>query len=436
MKHAVKITLIVLLMLGLVSAADAQTKFRAFTALTGGGTGALDKIAVADLTDGDIGFVTTATNFYVFRFDATATDAESSPTKIRPDDYATAGVWELIGLYGVTIQSGPSATPSLDFYDSDATDNDINAQVYVNCTDAGSNAEDCDIYIKAQVAGTLTTKIQIDADGNIILSDDLLVSDDLKVYFRDTAIYINSGADGYLDLEADTGIRFNAPVTLANEGSITAGGIILGDSTPDAEGELGYGSNQLSVHDGTASRPLLQIASTLITKSEYIPIRYAEADDTVTAPADAAEISTTTAIGRAFDAATEEGVVIWWNVPLDYSAGIKFRVYYALMADASADNTVVFGLSGCSVGNSEAIACSEGTAVTKADELGTDDDQYQMMVSDWSDAVTVTGIAVGEMAKLLFYRDADAAADDYGSDVSVIGIEIKYQAKVNASSDY
>lgn len=282
--------------------------------------------------------------------------------------------------------------------------------------------------------------INLGADQDVTLTHvadtGILLNAAMQLQFRDSAIYINSGTDGYLDLEADTGIRFNGPVTLANEGSITAGALILGDSTPDAEGEIGYASNQVSVHDGTASRALLQVASTLITKSEYLPIRYAEADDSVTAPADAAEISTTTAIGRAFDAATEEGVVFWWDVPLDYSAGIKFQVVYALMADASADNTVVFGLSGCSVGNSEAIACSEGTAVTKADELGTNDDQYQIMISDWSDAVTVTGIAAGEIAKLLFYRDADAAADDYGSDVAVIGIRIKYQAKVNASSDY
>lgn len=47
------------------------------------------------------------------------------------------------------------------------------------------------------------------------------IGTDVHLQFRDAAIYINSGADGYLDLEADTGIRFNGPVTFANEGAIT-----------------------------------------------------------------------------------------------------------------------------------------------------------------------------------------------------------------------
>ncbi len=220
MGKAFKITLVVMLVLGFFSAAEAQVKFRGFTALTGGGTGALDKIPVAELTNGDIGFVATSSYFYVYVFDSTGTDAESSPQHIRPDDYSTGGVWDLIGLYGVQVQSGPSATPALNFYDSDATDNDLSARIYVNCTDAGSGSEDCDMYFQVQVAGsdaTATTKIQIDADGNIIFSDDVIINEDLKLYFRDSAIYINSGADGYLDLEADTQIRINAPMDMMDE---------------------------------------------------------------------------------------------------------------------------------------------------------------------------------------------------------------------------
>lgn len=51
--------------------------------------------------------------------------------------------------------------------------------------------------------------------------DDVLISLDEKIYFGDTAVHVFSDDDGYLDLEADTGIRFNAPVTFANEGAIT-----------------------------------------------------------------------------------------------------------------------------------------------------------------------------------------------------------------------
>jgi hypothetical protein len=121
------------------------------------------------------------------------------------------------------------------------------------------------MYFQVQVAGsdaTATTKIQIDADGNIIFSDDVQISDDLKLYFRDSAIYINSGADGYLDLEADTGIRFNAPVTLANEGLITAGGVVLGDSTPDAAGEVGFdGTDKYSFYGANSDDFYFRVGS-------------------------------------------------------------------------------------------------------------------------------------------------------------------------------
>ena len=66
------------------------------TALTGGATRALDAIAISSLTDGDRAFVVASGKLYVYEFDSSATDAETMPTTtqyIRPDDYATAGVW-------------------------------------------------------------------------------------------------------------------------------------------------------------------------------------------------------------------------------------------------------------------------------------------------------------------------------------------------------
>lgn len=66
------------------------------TALTGGGARALDAIPSASIAHGhrEIGIV--ARKLYIHEFDATATDAESSPDVIRPDDYTTAGVWLLV----------------------------------------------------------------------------------------------------------------------------------------------------------------------------------------------------------------------------------------------------------------------------------------------------------------------------------------------------
>lgn len=51
-------------------------------------------------------------------------------------------------------------------------------------------------------------------------SDDLLLATTEKVQFRDTAIYINSTNDGYMDLVADTGIRANDKIMLTPTGGI------------------------------------------------------------------------------------------------------------------------------------------------------------------------------------------------------------------------
>lgn len=66
------------------------------TDLTGGGARALDAISIDDLSDGNRALVAmTGDLFRYFEFQASATDAESTtfPAKIRPDDYASSGVW-------------------------------------------------------------------------------------------------------------------------------------------------------------------------------------------------------------------------------------------------------------------------------------------------------------------------------------------------------
>jgi hypothetical protein len=141
---------------------------RAFTALTGGGTGALDKISRTTITNGDIAMVVTGNIIYFYQYNSAATDAESSPTFIRPNDYATSGVWYLVDVRAKGVNTGTSTTPSLDFYDSDAADGDINAKIYVNCTTTTSGAENCEMYFQNQVGGTLATRLTIDASGNII----------------------------------------------------------------------------------------------------------------------------------------------------------------------------------------------------------------------------------------------------------------------------
>jgi hypothetical protein len=62
-----------------------------------------------------------------------------------------------------------------------------------------------------------------------------------------------------------------------------------------------------------------------------------------------------------------------------------------------------------------------------------------LLVSGWSAAITIGGSpAAGQMAKLLLIRDVSGGSteDDMAGHALVAGVEVKYQAKVNASGGY
>ena len=76
----------------------AKNKTRSFIAHIGGGVGAMDRIAISNITDNDIAIVVTGGYAYIYAFDDAATNAEDAVDfeYIRPDDYgAGPGVWIL-----------------------------------------------------------------------------------------------------------------------------------------------------------------------------------------------------------------------------------------------------------------------------------------------------------------------------------------------------
>lgn len=75
-------------------------------ALTGGATGALDNIPISLISNDDIAIAVVSDVTYSYQFNSTDTGAEASPTKIRPDDYTTAGTWILSSMN----DGGPSST--------------------------------------------------------------------------------------------------------------------------------------------------------------------------------------------------------------------------------------------------------------------------------------------------------------------------------------
>jgi cytoskeletal protein CcmA (bactofilin family) len=100
-------------------------------------------------------------------------------------------------------------------------------------------------------AGTAGTDITVTFDGETSdgvlkwmededyfeFSDDILIASTEKLQFRDTAIYINSSADGQLDIVADTEVQIAATTVDINgavdiSGNLTVGGsVIIGGNT-------------------------------------------------------------------------------------------------------------------------------------------------------------------------------------------------------------
>lgn len=148
-----------------VPSADAANVVRAFTALTGGGTGALDKIPKAEIADGDIGIVVVGNASHIYQYNAASTQADDGLNYIRPDDYATAGVWHLVTNKAAAFTASRSPTPTVNFWDSDTADAEIDAKIYANCTTLTSNLEDCDLYLQTMTGGSLTTKLHLNSTG-------------------------------------------------------------------------------------------------------------------------------------------------------------------------------------------------------------------------------------------------------------------------------
>lgn len=220
------------------------------------------------------------------------------------------------------------------------------------------------------------------------------------------------------------------------DGSVPmTGGLVLADgngTAPTTDGEMKYDrtTEKLQVGDGAATKEFVPVGvSSTITKYQYFPAAWME-DNATTPAAPAAVIDGPEIKARLF--ADNETTIVLWQVDPEWTAGLKFRVYYSLVAAGEADDTATFRLKGCSAGNSDLLTCTAGDPIGVSDEIGTDDEINELMITGWSDAVTITNLAANELARLTFYR----GSDDEAGELNVIGIEIKYQAKISASGDY
>ena len=70
---------------------------------------------------------------------------------------------------------------------------------------------------------------------------------DEKLYFRDSAISIQSSADGYLKLNADTGILLNSPSVKVYDAAITVGAFTASTDTINVAVQINQGDNATAV---------------------------------------------------------------------------------------------------------------------------------------------------------------------------------------------
>ena len=131
-----------------------------------------------------------------------------------------------------------AGTASLNFKDDDCTDDDINAAIGVNCTDTGTGAEDADITVTQQIAGTSTNVLLLDADGDceiyknvtvkhatapgLQFKDDNATDDDINA-----SISVNLTDTGSGTEDADISIKQQIAGTLTEVVAIDADGDVL-----------------------------------------------------------------------------------------------------------------------------------------------------------------------------------------------------------------
>lgn len=311
-------------------------------------------------------------------------------------------------------------------------DGDVTAKSY--STTRGDVAQYIELY-EATSDGDSKATIAVPAKGTGLAGD-------VSITVSQSLALTGTMNDGKYCTYASSGNVIACNSTPAGTGDFLADGsvpmtdgIVLADGNGDApttDGEMKYDrtAEKLQVGDGAATKEFVPVGvSSMITKYQYLPAAWME--DNATSPcAAAAVISGEETKARLCD--DNESVIVGWQVDPEWTAGFKYRVYYGVVTNAEENDTVTWRLSGCSLGNQDALTCTAGDQVSISDELGTDDDANELEITAWSDAVTITNLAAGEWARLTLMR----GTDDEATEVNLIGIEIKYQAKVSAASDY
>lgn len=186
---------------------------------------------------------------------------------------------------------------------------------------------------------------------------------------------------------------------------------VVDDASPQLGGDLGLNGNQING----------------VQLVDFLPIGWAI--DGSAPPAELETITDTNKVEvRKFDPNSDEDVQIVWVVPNDAvnSQDVQFRVICLVTESTPPSNEGwAFFLAGSSRAQGHALNLALGTAV-KSSITGRSDAQNDFVFTAWSNDLTITGLSPSEICNLKLYRDVSDGDDDYGQDIGVIGIEIRY----------
>jgi hypothetical protein len=186
---------------------------------------------------------------------------------------------------------------------------------------------------------------------------DVTVSTDDKVIFRDSAIYLNSSADGQLDIVADTEIQI-AATTIDINGAINASGEIIAASL-DISGDIDV--------DGTSNLDVLDVDGAANFAAD---VTFADGADIITASAGTSNFRAGVNAGNSIVSGGNYNTVVGENCGTSINTGDSNAAFgfKALFANTTGANNNAFGdsaLRACVDGsNNTAVGINAGTAVT------------------------------------------------------------------------
>jgi len=126
--------------------------------------------------------------------------------------------------------------------------------------DGTAHIDTLDVDVNATVAGTLgvTGDTTLAATSITSITADTLLATDKKVQFRDTGLFINSSADGQLDIVADTEVQIAATTVDINGAVDISGTLVVGGDLTITGDDLVMATNTagaLLIADGTNFNP-------------------------------------------------------------------------------------------------------------------------------------------------------------------------------------